>query len=215
MQITGKAMAEIIKVYPENPSEKAIRRIIEVLQDGGIIVYPTDTVYSFGCDLHRQKSIDEIARLKGIKPKEADFSIIFNDLGHLADYTRPMESSVFKTLKRSLPGPFTFILEASNAVPKLFGSSKRTIGIRIPDHPIPRLLVTELGRPIIASSVHDSDAVIEYTTDPELIAEKYGHIVDIVVDCGYGDNHASTVVDMTSGAPVLIREGKGDLALVF
>lgn len=208
-------MAEIVKVYPDNPSEKSLRRIVEVLQDGGIIVYPTDTVYSFGCDLLRQKSIEKVAKLKGIKPKEADFSIVFNDLGHLSDYTRPMQSSVFKTLKRSLPGPFTFILDASNAVPKIFGSSKKTIGIRIPDHPIPRAIVELLGRPLIASSVHDSYEVIEYTTDPELIAEKWGHAVDLVVDCGYGDNHASTVVDMTSGEPILIREGKGDLELIF
>jgi tRNA threonylcarbamoyl adenosine modification protein (Sua5/YciO/YrdC/YwlC family) len=204
-------MAEIFKIYPDSPSEKAIRRIVDVLQDGGIIVYPTDTVYSFGCDLLRQKSIDQVARIKGIKPKEADFSIIFNDLGHLANYTRPIESSVFKTLKRSLPGPYTFILEASRAVPKIFGSNKRTIGIRIPDHPIPRLLVEVLGRPIIASSVNDQDEVIEYTTDPELINEKYGKQVDLIVDCGYGDNHASTVVDMTSGEAVVLREGKGSL----
>lgn len=208
-------MAEVVRIYPKNPSEKGMRRIVECLEDGGIIIYPTDTVYSFGCDLLRKKSIEEVARIKGLKLKDADFSIIFDDLSHLSDYTRPMESSVFKTLKRALPGAYTFILEANAAVPKLFGSNKKTIGIRIPDHSIPRLIVEQLGRPIIASSVHDEDEVIEYTTDPELIAEKYGNKVDMIVDCGYGDNHASTVVDMSSGEPVIIREGKGELSKVI
>jgi tRNA threonylcarbamoyl adenosine modification protein (Sua5/YciO/YrdC/YwlC family) len=207
-------MAEIIRIYPDNPSEKHILRVLSVLQDGGVIVYPTDTVYSFGCDLTRQKAIERIAKIKNIKPKEADFSIVFNDLSHLSNYTKPIETSTFKTLKRCLPGPFTFILDANNAIPKLFNSGKKTIGIRIPDHPIPRLLVEKLGRPIIASSVHDPDELIEYTTDPELIAEKYGKLVDLIIDAGHGDNHASTVVNATQLNLEIIREGKGSLELL-
>ncbi len=207
-------MAEILRIYPDNPSEKLLLRVLSVLQDGGVIVYPTDTVYSFGCDLMRQKAIERIAKIKNIKPKEADFSIIFNDLSHLSNYTKPIETSTFKALKRCLPGPFTFILEANNAIPKLFNSGKKTIGIRIPDHSIPRMLVEKLGRPIIASSVHDPDELIEYTTDPELIDEKYGKLVDLIIDAGYGDNHASTVVDATQLNLEIIREGKGSLELL-
>jgi len=207
-------MAEILRIYPDNPSEKLLLRVLSVLQDGGVIVYPTDTVYSFGCDLMRQKAIERIAKIKNIKPKEADFSIIFNDLSHLSNYTKPIETSTFKALKRCLPGPFTFILEANNAIPKLFNSGKKTIGIRIPDHRIPRMLVEKLGRPIIASSVHDPDELIEYTTNPELIDEKYGKLVDLIIDAGYGDNHASTVVDATQLNLEIIREGKGSLELL-
>jgi tRNA threonylcarbamoyl adenosine modification protein (Sua5/YciO/YrdC/YwlC family) len=202
-------MAELLKIHPENPQPRLLNRVVEVLQAGGVIVYPTDTVYAFGCDLHQPKALDRVARLKGLKKEKADFSIIFYDLSHLADYTRQVDTPTYKMLKKALPGPYTFILTANNTVPKLFKNKKRTIGIRIPDNLIPRTLAEQLGHPLIASSVHDEDEILEYTTDPELILEKYGHAVDLVIDGGMGELQASTVVDATGEAPQLIRQGKG------
>lgn len=204
---------EILKMHPENPPQRALNRVREVLENGGVIVYPTDTVYSFGCDLRQGKAIDRVARIKGLKKEKADFSIIFYDLSHLADYTMQVDTPTYKILKRNLPGPYTFILKANNTVPRIFKNKKKTIGIRIPDHNIPRSIVQELGNPIIASSVHDDDEIIEYTTDPDLIAEKYQGQVDLVIDGGIGTLEASTVVDLTSGEPELLREGKGSLVL--
>lgn len=200
-------------MHPENPPQRALNRVREVLENGGVIVYPTDTVYSFGCDLRQGKAIDRVARIKGLKKEKADFSIIFYDLSHLADYTMQVDTPTYKILKRNLPGPYTFILKANNTVPRIFKNKKKTIGIRIPDHNIPRSIVQELGNPIIASSVHDDDEIIEYTTDPDLIAEKYQGQVDLVIDGGIGTLEASTVVDLTSGEPELLREGKGSLVL--
>jgi len=207
-------VAQIVRLYPENPNPRVLQQIIDVLEDGGVIVYPTDTVYSFGCDISKPKALDKVALLKGLKKEKADFSIIFDDLSRLSDYTKQIDTPLFKTLKRCLPGAFTFILPANNAVPKLFKNKKKTIGIRIPDNAIPRAIVDKLGRPIIATSVHDEDEIIEYTTDPELIAEKYEHQVDLVIDGGMGDHFASTVVDLTSGTAEIIREGKGDINLL-
>lgn len=207
-------MAEIIKLYPENPNDKHLKHIMEVIESGGLIIYPTDTVYSFGCDITRPKTIERISQLKGIKLEKSEFSIIFNDLSHLSDYTKQVDTPTYKLLKKCLPGPFTFILEASNQVPKLFKAKRKTIGIRIPDHSIPRLLVEKLGRPLVASSVHDEDDIIEYTTNPELIKEKFDDKVDLIIDCGFGDNHASTVVDLTNGQVEILREGKGDIELL-
>lgn len=207
-------MAEIVKIYPENPNPKAVNRVVEVLKAGGVIVYPTDTVYSFGCDLNNNKAMDRVAWLKGLKKEKADFSIIFYDLSHLSDYTRQVDTATYKILKRCLPGPFTFILNANNTVPKIFKNKKKTIGIRIPDNNIPRDIVQALGNPIIASSVHDEDEILEYTTDPEFIAEKFAKQVDLVIDGGMGDNDASTVVDLTGDGPEIIREGKGDINML-
>jgi tRNA threonylcarbamoyl adenosine modification protein (Sua5/YciO/YrdC/YwlC family) len=207
-------MAEIIKIYPDQPSEKALAKVAAVLEKDGVIVYPTDAVYSYGCDLSKPKALERVARIKGTKPEKADFSIIFDDLSMLSEYTRSVDTPVYKTLKRCLPGPFTFILNANNAIPKIFKNKKKTIGIRIPDHNIPRAIVSTLGRPIIATSVNDDDEIIEYTTDPELINEKYGHQVDLIIDGGIGDNFASTVVDLTSEEAEIVREGKGDLSLL-
>jgi tRNA threonylcarbamoyl adenosine modification protein (Sua5/YciO/YrdC/YwlC family) len=204
-------MAEIIKLYEDNPNPKALQKIVSVLENGGVIVYPTDTVYSFGCDITKPKAIDRVALIKGVKKEKADFSIIFDDLSRLSDYTKQIDTPTYKVLKRCLPGAFTFILPASSTVPKLFKNKKKTIGIRIPDNNIPRAIVQLLGRPIIATSVHDEDEIIEYTTDPELIAEKYDNQVDLVVDGGMGDNFASTVVDASQGEFDIIREGKGDI----
>lgn len=208
-------MADFIKLYPENPNERQVQQVIDVLRKGGVIIYPTDTVYSIGCDLTNPKAVEKVARLKGIKAEKADFSIIFNDLSMLSTYTKSVDTPTFKILKKALPGPFTFILNASSAIPKLFKNKKKTIGIRIPDNNIPRIIVEKLGHPIIATSVHDDDDVIEYTTDPELILEKFDDLVDLVIDGGYGDNFASTVIDFTGGSPEVIREGKGDLDLIF
>ena len=207
-------MAELIRIYPENPNPREIQKVINVLNRGGVIIYPTDTVYSFGCDVTQTKALERIARLKGIKLDKANFSIVFYDLSHLSDYTKQIDTSTYKILKRALPGPFTFILEANNIIPKLFKSKRKTIGIRIPDNNIPRELVRELGNPLVATSVHDDDEIIEYTTDPELILEKYDKQVDLIIDGGYGDNDASTVVDLSNGEVDIIREGKGDIDLL-
>lgn len=207
-------MAEILKIYPENPNPRAIAQVVDVLERGGIIVYPTDTVYSFGCDIRKPKAIEKVARIKGLKPEKAEFAIVFPDLSFLSAYTKSVDTPTYKILNRCLPGPFTFILKAGSAIPKIFQKKKKTVGIRIPDNSIPQEIVRALDRPIIASSVHDEDEILEYTTDPELIAEKYGHEVDLVIDGGIGDLFASTVVDLSEGTPEIIREGKGDISLL-
>lgn len=207
-------MAELVKIYPENPNPKAISKVTEVLENGGVIIYPTDTVYSFGCDITKPKALERVARLKETKIEKANFSIIFSDLSHLSEYTKQVDTPTYKLLNRALPGPYTFVLQASNAVPKIFKNKKKTIGIRIPDNNIPREIVKALGNPIIATSVHDEDEIIDYTTDPELILEKYNKLVDLVIDGGMGDNDASTVIDLSGSEPEVIREGKGDLSIL-
>lgn len=207
-------MAELLKIYPDNPDPSQIQKVVKVLQKGGVIIYPTDTVYSFGCDVTKSRALEKIAKIKDIKLEKSNFSIIFYDLSHLADYTRQVDTATYKILKRCLPGAFTFILEANNIIPKLFKSKRKTIGIRIPDNNIPRDIVNELGNPIVATSVHDDDEIIEYTTDPELIKEKYDHLVDLVIDGGFGDNDASSVVDLSNGEIEIIREGKGDISIL-
>jgi len=203
----------LIKIYNENPNPKHIRRIAEVLDAGGVIIYPTDTVYAMGCDIRASKAIEKIARFKGLNPDNPDMSIIFHDMSQLSEYTLIRDNNIFKLLKRNLPGPFTFIVPANNQIPKLFRNRKKTVGIRIPDHPIALELVRELGRPIMTTSIHDPDEIIEYTTDPELIYEKYRDFADAVVDGGYGHNEASTIVDCTGDEPVILREGLGQLEL--
>jgi len=203
----------LIKIYPENPNPKAIEQVVQVLRKGGLIIYPTDTVYGLGCDITNQKAIEAIARIRHIKPEKANFSFICHDLSNLSDYTKPIDNSVFRVLKKALPGPFTFILNASGNVPKLLSSNKKTVGIRVPDNDIAREIVKQLGNPILSTSIKDDDDIIEYSTDPELIYEKYESLVDIVIDGGYGGNVASTVVDVTSGEFEVIREGKGELEM--
>ncbi|MEI6695732.1 MAG: L-threonylcarbamoyladenylate synthase [Bacteroidota bacterium] len=199
----------LLKIYPKNPNPRDIKMVTECLNDGGIIIYPTDTVYGLGCDIFKNKSVERIATIKGIKVEKANFSFICYDLSHLSDFTTPISNSTYKLIKRALPGPFTFILDASNKVPKLFQSKKKTVGIRIPNNNISRIIVQELGHPIMTTSIYDEDDIIEYTTDPELIYEKYGNIVDIVIDGGYGDNEASTVVSCINDEIVVLRQGKG------
>ena len=206
-------MAEFIKIYNENPNPKEIAKVVKVLQKGGLVIYPTDTVYGLGCDITNAKAMEKIARIKKIKLEKANFSFICNDLSHLSDYVKQLDSSTFKLLKRALPGPYTFILPGSNNLPKVF-KKKKTVGIRIPDNNIARALVESLGNPIVSSSIRDDDDVLEYTTDPELIFEKWQNRVDVVIDGGFGDNYASTIIDLTDGYPEVIREGKGSLDIL-
>ncbi|NOU17904.1 MAG: threonylcarbamoyl-AMP synthase [Bacteroidales bacterium] len=201
----------LIKIYPQNPNPREISRVVGVLRNGGIIIYPTDTVYGLGCDITNQKAVEKIIRLKGLKAKEAHFSFICSDLGHIADFAK-VDNPTFKLMKKNLPGPFTFILPGLNKVPDYFISKRKTVGIRIPSNNIPIEIVRELGNPILTTSIKDDDDVVEYTTDPELIHERYQNLVDIVIDGGYGDNTPSTVVDCTSDEPEIVREGKGELS---
>ncbi|WP_339740156.1 L-threonylcarbamoyladenylate synthase [uncultured Sunxiuqinia sp.] len=199
----------LIKLYEENPNQRDIEKVLEVLRDGGIIIYPTDTVYGIGCDITNVKAVEKIAQYKKVQVEKSNMSFICSDLSHLSDYTKPISNTVFKLLKRNLPGPFTFILEANSNVPKYFKGKKKTVGIRVPDNNIIREIVRQLGNPILSTSVYDEDTVIEYTTDPELIHEKFADFADLVIDGGYGDNMASTVIDCTVDLPVIIRQGKG------
>ncbi|MBP7173972.1 MAG: threonylcarbamoyl-AMP synthase [Cloacibacterium sp.] len=203
-------MAKIIKIYPENPQENLIDQAVKVLQEGGLIIYPSDTVYALGCDINNVKAMEKLAHLKGVRLDKAHFSIVCNNLSHLSEFTKPIETSVFRLLKNTLPGPFTFILEANKNLPLAY-KGKKTVGIRVPNHIIPQLIVEKLGHPIASTSIRDEDEVIEYSTDPELIAEKFENSVELVIDSGYGDNVASTIVDLTSGSPEIIRQGKGEL----
>jgi len=203
-------MAEFIKLYEENPSEKQIKKIVEVLRDGGLVIYPTDTVYGLGCDINNLQALKKIAQIKGIKRLErANLSFMCPDMSGLSEYVQ-INNTNFKILKQHLPGPFTFILPGSNSLPNVF-KKKKTVGIRIPDNNICQMLLKELGNPIITTSIKDDDEILEYTTDPELIYEKWRNIVDVVIDGGYGGNIASTVIDLTQLPPEILREGKGDL----
>ncbi|MCB4797567.1 L-threonylcarbamoyladenylate synthase [Neotamlana laminarinivorans] len=203
-------MAEFIKIYEENPNAREIAKVVNVLKRGGLIIYPTDTVYGLGCDITNIKALERVARIKGVKLEKANFSFICQDLSNLSDYVKQIDTSVFKILKRNLPGPYTFILPGSKQLPNPF-KKRKTVGIRIPDNNIALEIVKALGNPIISTSIHDDDEIIEYTTDPELILEKWDNIVDLVIDGGYGDNTPSTVIDLSDGEPVLVREGKGDI----
>jgi len=206
-------MAIFIKIYNDNPNSKEIKKVVDILKNGGIVIYPTDTVYGLGCDITNTKALEKIARIKGVKLDKANFSFICNDLSHLSDYVKQIDTPTYKILKRALPGPYTFVLPGSNSLPKVF-KKKKTVGIRIPDNNIARAIVAELGNPIISTSIHDEDDVLEYTTDPELIFEKWQNLVAAVIDGGYGDNHASTVIDLTNSIPEVIREGKGSLDIL-
>lgn len=203
--------AEFIKLYAENTDRKKVEHIVEVLKRGGVIIYPTDTIYGIGCDLFNRKAIDKICRIKGIKPKNLNLSFICYDLSHISEYVKRIDTPTFKVLKKALPGPFTFILESNSNVPKILNTNKKTVGIRIPDHNIPRMIVDILGNPIVTSSIKDDDKIIEYTTDPEVIYEEFKHQVDIVIDGGYGGNIPSTVIDCTQDEFVILREGLGDI----
>jgi len=206
-------MADFVKIYEENPNPREIAKVVKVLKSGGLIIYPTDTVYGLGCDITNTKALERIARIKGIKLEKANLSFVCYDLSNLSDYVKQLSTPDFKILKRALPGPYTFILSANNSLPKVF-KKKKTVGIRVPDNNIARELVLQLGNPIVSTSIHDEDELLEYTTDPELIFEKWQNQVDLVIDGGYGGNLASTVVDLSQGDIEIIREGKGDIAIL-
>lgn len=203
----------LIRLYNENPNPKDIRRIADVLKEGGIIIYPTDTVYGMGCDISNSRAVEEVARLKGIDVDKSNFSFICSDMSHLSDYSRPISNHVFKIIRKNSPGPFTFILGANNNVPKYFKGKKKTVGIRIPDNNIIREIVKELGNPIVSTSIHDEDEMLEYSIEPELIHEKYRDVTDLVIDGGLGEIIPSTIVDFTGEEPVILRQGKGILQL--
>ncbi len=200
--------AKLIKIYEENPDSRRVAQVVEVLEAGGLIIYPTDTVYSLGCDITNSKAMERLARLKSVKVHQHNWSFVCADLSNLSDYARQIDNPTFKLLKKALPGPYTFVLPSNNRLPKHF-KKKKTVGIRVPDNTIARTLVKALGRPVISTSIKDEDQLLEYTTDPELIYEKWNHIVDIVVDGGTGGNVPSTVIDLTTPEPVILREGKG------
>lgn len=206
-------MAKFIKIYPDNPNEKEIQKVVKILKEGGLVIYPTDTVYGLGCDITNTKALERIAKIKGIKLEKANFSFVCNDLSNISDYVKSLETSSFKILKRALPGPYTFILEGNNNLPKEF-KKKKTVGIRVPDNSIALELVKQLGNPIVSTSIYDEDEVIEYMTDPELIFEKWQNKVDVVIDGGYGDNTASTIIDLTGSEPEVLREGKGSIDIL-
>jgi tRNA threonylcarbamoyl adenosine modification protein (Sua5/YciO/YrdC/YwlC family) len=201
----------LLKIFPDSPSQRSIKTVIDTFCKGGLVIFPTDTIYGLGCGIRHIKAVNRIAQIKGIKKEKANFSMIISDLSMLADFAKPIDNHIFRLMRKNLPGPFTFILNASSSIPKIFQSKKKTIGIRIPDNSIIRLIIEQLGSPIITTSIRDEDNVVEYTTDPELIYEKYENLVDVVIDAGYGDNEASTIVDCTSGTPIIMRQGKGIL----
>ena len=206
-------MAQFIKIYEDKPSEAAIDKVVKVLKDGGLVIYPTDTVYGLGCDITNTRALERIAKIKGIKLEKANFSFVCSDLSNISDYVRQIDTSTFKLLKRALPGAYTFILPGNNNLPKEF-KKKTTVGIRVPDNAIALEIVKKLGNPIVSTSIYDGDDGIEYTTDPELIFEKWQNLVDMVIDGGYGDNQPSTIIDLSGDEPVLVRAGKGDIGII-
>lgn len=205
--------AEFLAIHPKNPEPRKIGHVVDILSRGGIVIYPTDTVYGIGCDLLNRKAITHLCHIIGIKPQKLDLSFICYDLSHISEYARKIDTPVFKLLKKNLPGPFTFILESSSRVPKILDINKKTVGIRVPDHAIPRTLVRVLGNPVITSSIRDDDHIKEYTTDPEEIYEDFKHTVDLVIDGGPGGNVPSTVLDCTEGEIEMVRQGLGVIDL--
>lgn len=199
----------ILRIHPDNPGERQLKIVVECLLDGGVIIYPTDTVYALGCDTTRVRAVERIARIKGIKVEKANFSLVCSSLSHLSDFSRPINNHYYKIIRRVLPGPYTFILNANNNVPRLFQSKKKTVGIRVPDHKVPINIVEHLGNPIMTTSLHNEDEILNYLTDPEEIYEKFNHVVDIVIDSGHGGLVPSTVIDFTSDELIILREGLG------
>lgn len=203
-------MAKFLKIYPENPNEKEIDKVVKVLKEGGLVIYPTDTVYGLGCDITNSKALEKIAKIKGIKLDKANFSFVCHDISDISGYIKQIDTATFKILKKCLPGPYTFILPGNNELPKEF-KKKKTVGIRVPDNIIALEIVKKLGNPIVSTSIYDEDELLEYTTDPELIFEKWQNKVDLIIDGGYGDNQASTIIDLSGNEAEVLREGKGSL----
>ena len=205
-------MATFIKIYQDNPNPRDIAKVAQIIKKGGLVIYPSDTVYALGCDITNNRALERIAQIKKVKLAKANFSFVCKDLSNLSDYVKQIDNNTFKLLKRALPGPYTFILPGNNNLPSVF-KKKKEVGIRVPDNAIVQAMVTALGNPIVSTSIKDEDQVIEYTTDPELIFEKWKHLVDVVVDGGSGGNVASTVIDLTGNTPILVRQGKGSSSL--
>lgn len=203
--------AELLKIHPDNPEPRKIAKVVEVLRNGGVIIYPTDTIYGIGCDIFDQRAVERVCQIKGVKADKTQLSFICQDISHISEYVRSLSTPVFKVMKKALPGPYTFLLESSTKVPKIINAKKKTVGIRVPDHNIPRMLVEQLGHPIITTSIHNDDTIKEYITDPEEIYEKFKNLVDIVIDGGTGNNRPSTVVDCTGDVFEVVRQGAGDL----
>jgi tRNA threonylcarbamoyl adenosine modification protein (Sua5/YciO/YrdC/YwlC family) len=199
----------LIDIYPDNPDQRKINQIIQILNNGGLIVVPTDTIYAFAASINSKKGLERLAKIKNVKLKKSEFSLICDDLSDISNYTKPIERKVFRTMKNAFPGPFTFILNANNNIAKLFGTNKKEVGIRVPDHGFTRALINSLGHCLVSSSVHDDDEIIKYTTDPLTIFEKHENDVDAVINCGYGNNVASTIVDCTLDEPTILRQGAG------
>ncbi len=200
-----------LEINSENPDKRKINQVVEILKSGGVIIYPTDTVYGLGCDIYNQKAFEKICKIRGIKPQKANFSFICNDLSHVAEFTLPFSNQAFKAMKKSLPGPYTYILKASGTVPKMFKNKKRTVGIRIQNNNITRDIILGLGNPILSASLKNEDDFFEYHTDPYEIKEEYENIVDCIIDGGYGSNEPSTIIDFTANQPELIRQGSGEV----
>ena len=206
--------AELLRIHPENPEIKKINRVVDVLRQGGVVIYPTDTVYGIGCDLMNKQGLSNLLKIKGLKAKKLNFSFLCTDLSQISEFTKPIPNQVFKTMKKCLPGPFTFLLPANSHLPKILDQSKRTVGVRVPDNSIVTALVSHLGNPILSASIKDQDEIIEYTTDPSIICDDYGNLVDCIIDGGLGGNEPSTVVDCAQGDVILVREGAGDIDLL-
>lgn len=201
-----------MRIHPENPSERQLKTVVECLRDGGVIIYPSDTVYGLGCDITKIKAVDRVAQIRGIRREKANFSFVCSDFSHLSSFVKPIPNHTFRIMRHALPGPFTFILNATNSVPHFFQSRKKTVGIRIPDHRIPVRIVELLGNPIMTTSIHADDEIIDYETDPEIIYEHFHKLVDIVIDAGPCGIVPSTVIDCTSSELTVIRQGKGDFS---
>lgn len=200
-----------LEIHPKNPEPRKIQQVVDCLKNGGLVIYPTDTVYAIGCDINQPKAIEKLCLIKGVKSDKMSFSFICNDLSHISQYTMNLDTPIYKLMKKLLPGAYTFILNANNTIPKLFKNKKKTVGIRIPDHAIPRMIVEQLGNPIITTSIHHDDEIIDYITDPYLINEQFGNRVDIVIDGGIGGIIPSTIINCTENYPELIRQGKGEV----
>ena len=199
----------IIEVVAKNPDSRVIQKIIKILDNDGLIVIPTDTIYAFAVSINSKKALEKLAKIKNVKLKKANFSLICEELKNVSLYTKPIDRKIFRMMKSSLPGPFTFILKANNSVSKIFQTNKKEVGIRVPNHYFVKTLICEIGHPILCSSVNDEDKIIQYTTDPKTIFERHENEVDAIIDCGYGKNVASTVVDCTKEEPIIIRQGAG------
>jgi tRNA threonylcarbamoyl adenosine modification protein (Sua5/YciO/YrdC/YwlC family) len=205
---------KLLKIHPDTPQQRLLEEVVNCLKKGGVIIYPTDTVYAIGCDMFNHKAIERVCKIKGVKPEKANLSIICNDLSHLSEFCKQLDNSIFKLMKKTLPGPYTFILKASGKVPKLLHHKKKTIGVRIPDNKIALGIAELVGNPIITTSLKIDDDILEYPTDPGIIFTDFSRSVDIIVDGGFGNITGSTVLDATTNDVVVVREGLGDVSFL-